>query len=88
MALLAWAYFIACFILWSGWRMFLPGADTPFGSGVGPIPIHSRENIYFQTGRLIYFTAPILVGWGIGLSASLRCDRHGKSEWVRDLVDY
>jgi len=69
MALLAGAYFIACFILWSGWRMFLPGADTPFGSGVGPIPIHSRENIYFQTGRLIYFTAPILVGWGIGLIA-------------------
>src|SRR5438034_5858552 len=28
--LLAAAYFAACFILWSGWRMFLPGANTPF----------------------------------------------------------
>ncbi|WP_348268344.1 permease prefix domain 1-containing protein [Edaphobacter paludis] len=29
--LLAGAYFVALFILWSGWKMFLPGADTPFG---------------------------------------------------------
>src|SRR6185312_4452512 len=29
--LLAGFYLIAIMILWSGWKMFLPGADTPFG---------------------------------------------------------
>lgn len=29
--LLAGAYFIAWLYLWSGWTIFLPGADTPFG---------------------------------------------------------
>src|SRR5487761_1581484 len=28
--LLAGAWFVALFILWSGWKIFLPGADTPF----------------------------------------------------------
>src|ERR1022692_1919987 len=28
--LLIGAYFVACFILWSGWKIFLPGTDTPF----------------------------------------------------------
>jgi len=64
---LAAAYFIACFILWSGWKLFLPGADTPFGA---PIPIYSFQNIYFQIGRFIYFTSPVLVGWVIGLVAA------------------
>jgi|SRR5579859_2337922 len=66
---LAGAYFVACFILWSGWKMFLPGADTPFGGPTSPIPIYALQNIYFQTGKMIYFTAPILVGWGVGLLA-------------------
>ena len=64
---LAAAYFIACFILWSGWKLFLPGADTPFGT---PIPIYSFQNIYFQIGRFIYFTSPILIAWVIGLVAA------------------
>jgi hypothetical protein len=64
---LAGAYFVACFILWSGWKMFLPGADTPFGIRMNAI--YSLENIYFQTGKMIYFTAPILVGWGVDLLA-------------------
>ena len=64
---LAAAYFIACFILWSGWKIFLPGADTPFGT---PIPIYSFQNIYFQIGRFIYFTSPVLIGWVIGLVAA------------------
>jgi hypothetical protein len=64
---LAAAYFIACFILWSGWKLFLPGADTPFGT---PIPIYSFQNIYFQIGRFIYFTSPVLIGWVIGLVAA------------------
>jgi hypothetical protein len=62
--LLAAAYFVACFILWSGWKLFLPGTNTPF------VPIDGLASLYFQVGRLIYFSAPILVGWGIGLIAA------------------
>jgi hypothetical protein len=61
---LAGAYFVACFILWSGWKMFLPGTDTPFVRLDGP------AIFYFGVGRLLYYTAPILVGWGIGLVAA------------------
>jgi hypothetical protein len=64
--LLGAAYLVACFILWSGWKIFLPGADTPFGvHATGPV--YGFENLYFQAGRLIYFSAPILIGWAIGL---------------------
>lgn len=63
------AYFVACFILWSGWKIFLPGAITPFAGQV-PGPIYGLENIYFQTGRMIYFGAPVLVGWGLALIAA------------------
>lgn len=66
---LAVAYFIACFYLWSGWNIFLPGADTPFG-GLTHGPIYGFENIYFQAGKFYYYGAPILVGWGIGLIAA------------------
>jgi hypothetical protein len=64
--LLAAAYLGACFILWSGWKIFLPGADTPFG-GHATGPVYGFENLYFQVGRLIYFSAPILIGWAIGI---------------------
>jgi hypothetical protein len=57
--LLAAAYFVACFILWSGWKMFLPGAETPF------VSIDGFAIIYFQAGRLLYFGAPILIGWAM-----------------------
>lgn len=60
---LAAAYSVACLILWSGWKIFLPGADTPF------VPIDGFAIIYFQAGRLLYFTAPVLIGWAIGLIA-------------------
>ena len=66
---LAGAYFVACFILWSGWKIFLPGSHTPFGVRVGG-PVYGIENIYFQTGRMIYFGAPILVGWGMSFTAA------------------
>lgn len=67
-ALLAFAWFVALLILWSGWQIFLPGAVTPF---VGqPGSIFRLENIYFQTGRMIYFGAPFFIGWGIGLMAA------------------
>jgi len=66
LVLLAAAYSIACFILWSGWKVFMPGAETPFGGG----PNYGFVNVYFQTGRMIYFGAPLLIGWGIGLTAA------------------
>jgi hypothetical protein len=62
--LLAMAYFVACLYLWSGWKIFLPGADTPF---VGPI--YGIRNIYFQAGKCYYFGAPVLVGWATALMA-------------------
>jgi hypothetical protein len=61
---LAGAYLVACFILWSGWKIFLPGTSTPF------VPIDGFAILYFGVGRLLYYSAPILVGWGIGLVAS------------------
>jgi hypothetical protein len=66
--LLSGAWFVAFFILWSGWRIFLPGADTPFGAGHGRIDEFAI--LYFQVGKWLYFSAPLLVGWGIGLIAA------------------
>ncbi len=63
--LLAGAYFAACLILWSGWRVFLPGADSPFGGH----RVQGVANLYFQFGKYYYYSAPILVGWGIELIA-------------------
>ena len=64
LVLLAGAGFGALLILWSGWKIFLPGADTPF------IPTDDmREFFYFNIGRSLYFGAPIFIGWGIGLVA-------------------
>ena len=62
--LLAGVYFVALLILWSGWKIFLPGANTPF------VAIHGFAIFYFGVGRLLYFGAPILVGWGIALLAA------------------
>jgi hypothetical protein len=63
--LLAGAWVIALFILWSGWQIFLPGASTPFGDHDDRL--FDAANLYFQLGKAIYFFAPILVGWGIAL---------------------
>jgi len=62
--LLAGADLVALFILWSGWKMFLPGADTPFLRNDG------FANLYFQADRAFYYGAPIFIGWGIGLIAA------------------
>ncbi|TCK74124.1 hypothetical protein [Acidipila rosea] len=62
--LLAGAYFVACLILWSGWKIFLPGADTPFAR------IDGLAILYFGAGRLIYFSAPVVIGWGMVLIAA------------------
>ena len=65
-ALLAGGYFVACLILWAGWQIFLPGADSPFGGG----PLHGFANLYFQFGKYFYGGAPILVGWVIAIIAA------------------
>jgi hypothetical protein len=75
--LLAMAYFVACLYLWSGWKIFLPEADTPFGLQSGQI--YGIENIYFQAGKFYYFVAPILVGWAIDLIA---VKQRVKSVWL------
>ena len=67
--LLAGAYLVACIYLWCGWKIFLPGSDTPFGVRFTG-PIYEFANIYFQAGKLYYFVAPVLVGWSIGLIAA------------------
>ena len=69
LALLAAAYFIACIYLWFLWRIFLPGAVTPFGHG-NPGPIYAFQNICIQAGKFYYIGAPVLVGWGVGLIAA------------------
>lgn len=61
---LAAAYVAACLILWSGWRIFLPGTETPF------VPTEGFSVFYFGVGRLLYFSAPVLIGWGIVLIAA------------------
>ena len=65
-SLLAVAYFVACLILWIGWKVFLPEADSPFGGG----PRHGVSNVYFQLGKYFYGSAPILVGWVIAILAA------------------
>ena len=64
LVLLAGAWFVALLILWSCWTIFRPGANMPF------VPSdRMREFFYFNIGRSLYFGAPILIGWGIGLAA-------------------
>jgi hypothetical protein len=66
--LLAAAYFIACLYLWIVWRIFLPGADTPFGIHWAGPP-YALQNLSFQLGKFYYFGAPVLVAWTIALIA-------------------
>jgi hypothetical protein len=60
---LAGAYLAACLILWSGWRIFLPGADSPF------VRIDGLTIVYFGIGRDLYSYSPVLIGWGLALVA-------------------
>jgi hypothetical protein len=59
------AWYVALLLLWFGWRVFLPGSETPF------VPVDGFfANIYFQADRAFFFGAPILIGWGIGVVAA------------------
>ncbi len=64
LASLSAAYLIACLILWSGWRLFLPGSASPF------VPLGGMAAVYFGVGRMLYFGAPVMVAWGLGLMAA------------------
>ncbi len=69
---LAAAWAIALSILASGWAIFLPNSETPF------VPTQGLAVMYFGVGRLIYFTAPVAIGWAIALFAA----RHrSKAVW-------
>ena len=61
---LAAAYAVALSILWSGWRMFLPESATPF------VRLEGWAVPYFGMGRLIYYGAPVFVGWALGVIAA------------------
>ena len=61
---LAVAWVAALTILASGWAIFLPEAQTPF------VPLHGFAMVYFGVGRLLYFAAPLLIGWGITVVAA------------------
>ena len=62
--LLAGAYFIACSILLSGWKIFLPNSESPF------VKIDGLAILYFGVGKWLYFGAPVLFGLGIALLAT------------------
>ena len=57
--LLACAYLVACVILWTGWKFFLPGNETPF------VRLNGVAIFYFGVGWLLYSAAPIFVGWAV-----------------------
>ncbi len=63
-ACVAVAYAVACTILWTGWRIFLPGSATPF------VAIDGWAIPYFGIGRMLYWGGPVLVGWSIALVAA------------------
>jgi hypothetical protein len=75
--ILAAAWAVALFILWSGWNIFLPGAATPFGTG--HYRLFDLANLYFQTGKEIYFFAPVLVSWGM---VALAIRQRMKTRWL------
>src|SRR5271170_3281313 len=52
--LLAAAWYIALFILWSGWNVLLPESSTPF------VRLQGVAILFFGIGRSIFFGAPIL----------------------------
>ena len=58
------AYIIALFLLWFG-RFFCRGRTRRSGA-----PVHGLENLYFQAARFLYFGAPVLVAWVVGVAAA------------------
>lgn len=63
--LLGACYLIACTILLTGWKLFLPDASTPFVR-----ILDERAMIYFGVGRMLFFGAPLFAGWTLALVAA------------------
>jgi len=61
---LAVGWSVALLILWSGDTWFLEGSQTPI------VPLHGFAIAYFDLGRVLYYTAPLLTGWGMILLAA------------------
>jgi hypothetical protein len=61
--LLIAAYILASVILSVGWTIFLPQSETPF------VPVQGFAILYFGVGRMLYFWAPVLIGWAIAFVA-------------------
>ena len=61
---LAVADAVACTILWTGWRIFLPENESPF------VPVEGVAMVYFGLGRMLYWSAPVLVGWSMCVLAA------------------
>lgn len=64
LCILAAAWLVALVILWTGWQIFLPEESTPF---VGIID--GWAMLYFGVGRLLYFGAPLFIGWFMAVVA-------------------
>lgn len=58
---------VALLILWSGWMWFLGGSLR--GSQTSFVPPHGFAIAYFGAGRMLYYFAPLLAGWGMILLA-------------------
>lgn len=64
LAVFAASYSFALFILWSGWRIFLPNEKMPF------VAVDGWAVAYFSVGRVLYFCAPIVLGLAIAWMAA------------------
>jgi hypothetical protein len=68
--LLAALWLISLCLLRLGWHLFMPGANTPFGSEPFPHTFLEPHNLYFQLDRALYLGGPILAGWYMAFTAA------------------
>jgi len=68
--LLAALWLISLCLLRLGWHLFMPVANTPFGSEPFPHTFLDPHNIYFQLDRALYLGGPILAGWYMAFTAA------------------
>lgn len=60
---LAGLWVVALTILVTGWNIFMPNSETPF------VRVAGFAAVYFGIGRALYFVAPVLAGWAVGVIA-------------------
>jgi len=68
--LLAALWFLSLCLLRLGWHLFMPSANTPFGTEPFPHTFLEPRNLYFQLDRAIFFAGPTLVGWCMTATAA------------------